>query len=180
MNPSVKPGDVFTVVASGTEKGLNIFTRILRLGINSVQKLWSSDSKSDTPHTGFITDLNGGTFESLERISRGNLFRDYKGAHIRVYRNEYMSSVRYVIGWAGVKHHENQIYPGWRFLWHLFPPLARWIHVIDIPVCSELVSKFLYYAGLRHKGYMGTNVDTLSDELEHYRVWTKIFDGVIE
>lgn len=152
----------------------------LQRGINFVQGLYSADGRSDTPHTGIILNAFGKTFESLKKICSKNLFSEYKGVEVEIYRHKDMTEYRYKKGWNAVKHHEGQIYPAWRFVWHTIPFLARFIHIIEIPVCSELVSKFLINAGLLDfKGYMGVNVDELYDHIKNHRDWTLVYKGII-
>lgn len=149
----------------------------LGVAINTVQGFWSSDGRSEYSHAGIICDATGRTFESNHHIEYGHLLK-YDGKKILIARNLRMTPAKAIKGWKTVKHLNGMIYPYWRLILHLIPPLARRLHLIEIPVCSELAAWFLHGCGLRHKNYMGTNVDTLVDEWKNYDDYDVIFEGV--
>ena len=166
---ALRPGDLF---ATRNPQGLG-------KAINVAQKIWATDSQSKYGHVGVVQTERGLTLEALWTISEQNLFIDYAGAEVLIARpiNADLDPVKQAL--ADVKgEHLDQIYPFWRLLLHMIPPLARRVslggHYV---VCSELVAKYLHLAGLRHGQYMGTNPDTLVDEWRHWRGYKIIFEG---
>lgn len=172
MIMKLKCGDVFFVHENVTwlQKGINLVQRI--------HDLWDKDPSEDseTPHTGFVKDEDGLTFESKFKIGTHSM-EDYTGAHLMIYRNVLMTQEKFDKGLRCVSYHEGQIYPVHRLFLHLAPGIARWFAPLPKPVCSELVAKFLYYAGLRRAKWWGTDVDMLLDEIRDDTDWECIWDG---
>lgn len=74
-----------------------------------------------------------------------------------------MTLERFRLGMAEVAPMEGRLFPIWRQFLHVMD-LARWLFWGHYAVCSELVAKFLYGTGARHRHWAGTNVDDLHDE----------------
>jgi len=171
MRIGLKPGDLFAVRSQ----------MILGRMINAVQQFYSNDNKSEYSHTGFIVNAQGYTFEANWRVGSQNLFEAYKGEKVLIARYSNMTLSRFNEEyWHIYNKHYRHIYPFWRLFFFLIPPIAKYVHVLEKPVCSELVAEFLYRAGLRHKNYMGTNVDTLVDEWRIHDDVEIIFEGILE
>ena len=171
MIPELKQGDIF---ATRNPMALGRF-------INFFQKLWSKDNKSKYSHAGIVTDgLRGITFESLTRITYGNLDK-YRGKEIIIARYTNMTPERYLMGWASIKHLNRKIYPYHRLPLYLIPFMAKYVHITNRPVCSELVAMFLYHAGLRKsKYYFGINPDDLVDRWKIHKNIDIIYEGLWE
>jgi len=171
MNIELKPGDLFAARSQ----------MLLGRAINVVQQFYSSDNKSEYSHTGFIVNAQGSTFEANWRVGSQDFYKAYKGEKVLIARHNDMDEDRFFRGFSSVYNkHYKHIYPFWRLFFFLVPPIAKYVHFLEKPVCSELVAEFLYRAGLRHKNYMGTNVDTLVDEWRIHDDVEIIFEGVLE
>lgn len=165
-------GDIFNTITN---------KNILQKGINFIQgalaKLRGRDGKSESSHTGIILDREGTTFESnFLKIGKYHL-NDYAGKRVRIYRYDDMTIRKFNQGFDAVKKHEDQIYPVHRLLFFIVPGLAERFAPLPKPVCSELVAKFLFCAGVRGKAYWGTDVDELEDEYRDNPRVHCIFDG---
>lgn len=146
--------------------------------INAVQRFWSLDGRSEFSHAGIITSVDGATLEALATVSCGNLLRDYAGQRVMIARPHAPRDVKKLALVTIRAKHLGQIYPGWRLLFHLVPPLARTISAGGMfLVCSELVAKYLYFAGVRDRPYTGINPDTLADEWREHRGYNILFTG---
>ncbi len=144
----------------------------------AVESAWSPDSKAGFSHAGIITDSQGGTFEALWTVKESSLdeyLDDYiiiSNQEERPYNDKYQALIKVV------REHAGQWYPAWRILLHLFGPLAK-INWSKRVVCSELVAKYEYYAGMRHDGFSGTTPDRLVDE---WRQWKnrQVIEGILK
>jgi len=151
---------------------------MLGRAINGLQLFWSKDGESTYSHTGMFIDDKGTTLESLWTVRSQDFFSAYKGDNVII---AVPDAERFVVDSAVaqiVLQHKGQIYPAWRLLFHLFPPLAK-VAPLDRLVCSELVAKYEYYAGVRHRMYKGTNPDTLADEWRRWKDFTVLFEGTL-
>lgn len=165
-----RPGDIVCT------RGDNIFSKSIR----GVEEVWAKDGEADFNHVLVIIDSDGTTFEALEKIRRQNIYDAYKGCRIKVFRNETMTDAVFKIGFNAIKRHEGNIYPAWRLLLAIIPPLSRVIGTGENLVCSELVSKFLYKCGIDNfYPYLGKTPDDVHDMCENYKGWNCIFDIVI-
>jgi len=182
----LKPGDLFLtreVNPDFVSKGILWFT-----------KLGSIDYNAYYSHAGIIIDEAGNTFESTwPKIGSYNLWQK-KGHEILIARHKLMTSERFERGLAKVKEDEGKIYPVWRFAAYITrtEKIIHW----SVPVCAELVAKFLHYSiegseldfvrtnstfknrktGKETKDwihYWGVTPDNLFD---CYRKWTADFD----
>lgn len=169
--PELRAGDVF---ATRNPQGLGA-------AINVAQKFWSADGESRLGHAGIIQNRYGLTLEARWTITEVDLFEQYAGAEVVIARPIEADFSRVMVALDRLRReHLGQWYPAWRLLLHLVPPLARKISAGGrFVVCSELVAKFLYKIGVRHKQYMGTNPDTLVDEWRHWKNYTIIFEGTL-
>lgn len=144
--------------------------------INAIQRFWSRDNQSHYSHAGIILDSDGTTFEALWKIQVSDLSR-YRGQKVIIARVNDMDAGKIGSVIKGlIARHAGKRYPLWRLLMHLFPPLAK-ISVFALPVCSELVAKYLYEIGVRHGQWAGTNPDTLSDEWVRWRWFEVLGEG---
>lgn len=148
--------------------------------INAVQQFHSSDNRSEYSHTGIISTPHGHTLEANWKVSCQNLFKAYEGEKVLIARYQNMDMLRFTRAYEWVYNkHYGHIYPAWRLFFFCIPPIAKYVHFLEKPVCSELVAEFLHRTGLRHKHYMGTNVDTLVDEWRIHDGVEIIFEGML-
>lgn len=169
MKPALKPGDVFAVDVG------NILDSIINFG----QRLYSHDDKSEYPHCGIIKNAQGVTFESGWHIKEYNMC-DCVGHKVIIARYHEMDIVKFQIAYENLfKEYNGDLYPFWRLPMHLLPFVAKYVHLLDRPVCSELVAKFLFLSGVRQPCYMGTNVDTLVDEWKNFKEVDVVFEGIL-
>ena len=169
MRPEILPGDIFC-----TRNPM-----ALGRAINAVQKFWSSDNESFYGHAGIICDQDGVTFESLWTIRYAKLDA-YLGNQVLIGRHVFMTRAKFDMGMRGVSHHEGQIYPAWRLIFHLFPPAAKYISSGAFPVCSELACKFLCKSGLMPASrWKGKNPDHVADMIRKWRTWRVVYEGIL-
>lgn len=150
--------------------------------IVAVQKFWDGDAEYG--HAGIITNpVAGETLEALGEIEVGNLDR-YKGKQVLIarplttLRGRKIEAIECVHSIKALKDKQlGRVYPWWRIMLHLFPPLARKVGTGDFLVCSELTAKYLYYIGARGNQYKGVTPDNLADEWLHWRNFEVIFKG---
>ncbi|MBC2712071.1 MAG: hypothetical protein HGJ94_14125 [Desulfosarcina sp.] len=162
----LKPGDIFC-----TRNPM-----WLGRAINSVQKFNSVDNESSYSHAGIIIDLHL-TFESLWTIKKGSLSA-YEEKKVLIGRHTKMTQDLFEAGIAPVLKHEGQMYPVWRLVLHLIPPMAKYISNGKNPVCSELVAKFLAACGLLDS-WKGRNPDHIADMIRKFRCFDVVFEGVL-
>lgn len=167
----VNPGDI---VCTRNE---NLFG----VGIRCVEKIWSKDDSAPFNHVLIITDEDGGTLEALGTIKRQNLFVDYKGCLVSVFRNDWMNEKRFNDGMAKIAHHDGDIYPAWRLVFALIPFIAKRVGTGENLVCSELAAKFLCGCGFGSDfmPYLGKTPDDIYDMCTKYKFWTKIAECVV-
>ncbi len=138
----------------------------------------SLDGEAEYGHSGIIQDPLGKTFEAVWHIAEQNLFDAYKGQKTIIARWRGMNEATYRIGFDAVYPLLGRHYPFQRLLLHMVG-LARWVHVLDTPVCSELTAKFLINCGaimLSDKEFWGITPDNLVDE---WRI-SKYFDVILK
>src|SRR3989337_1606547 len=120
---------------------------LLGRAINAVQQFYSNDNKSEYSHTGIIVNNQGYTFEANWRVDSQVFLKAYKGGKVLIARYSNMDITRFNKGYEYVyKKHYKHIYPFWRLFFFLVPPVAKYVHFLEKPVCSELVAEFLYRA----------------------------------
>jgi len=60
----------------------------------------------------------------------------------------------------------------------LIPGASKYINTGRFLVCSELVDKFLFEAGIE-KQYRGRNPDNIADMIRDWKKWETVFEGDI-
>ena len=184
MGIKLQPGDLF----------LTRNPQALGRGINAVQTWWSKDGKSTYSHAGIILDSKGTTFEALWTIKKQNLFEAYAGEKVCIARWEGMTDeiAKQALDEL-MKEQEGKIYPAWRLLFQVIPPIAKYTSWGGrFLVCSEEDSKFLYIVHLqngytdlygykwpRHSHFCGTNPDMLADEWHRWKGYQIVFEGIL-
>ena len=168
----VRPGDVFCSANPWAVGRL----------IQAAERFWSRDNHVEYGHAGIITGASGETLEALWTVKHSTLSA-YSGKPVLIARPlaRLDRSVTLNMDMAinrTEEEHLRQGYPIWRLVFHLIPPLAKYVASKKFLVCSELVAKYLFYIGARHGQYMGTNPDTLADEWDKWRNFEVIFKGV--
>jgi hypothetical protein len=160
----LQPGDCFVVKTDSRIAGL----------INWGERLKSKDNAADYNHAGIIVSGDGTTFESLAHIAHYDI-DGYKGYPLYIVRHLEMTPERFQAGYGGINKFDHCDYPWWRLFLHL-AGLAKFIHW-SYPVCSELVGRFLYEAGLFKSTGWGWNPDDFSDLWDESKNWKLIFKG---
>lgn len=169
-NLSLRPGDIVCT------NGDNLFQDAIR----GVEKVWSKDDEVSFNHALILIDKNGTTFEALETVVRRNIYDAYKGCRIKIFRYAGMNDFIFNAGFKEVKKHEGNIYPAWRLLLALIPPLSKRIGTGKNLMCSELVSKFLNKCGVPgFYPYLGKTPDDVHDMCSNYKDWNTIYDIVL-
>ena len=164
MNPIyVREGDLFLVNSESCLAG----------AICLVEKIKSLDNSATYNHAGIILDSKGTTLEALWRIDHADL-NAYKGRKILIVRHCGMNNDRFTKGIESVMKYHGKLYPVFRLFLHLVG-LAKYIHW-TYPVCSELVGRFLYGAGLFKSTGWGWNPDNLAD----FFIDNKAYDTVAQ
>ena len=155
------PGDIFLTNQGG----------FMSKAIVKVNQFWSLDGEAKYSHSGIIIGYGGETFESRWKIGRYNM-SDFDGIPTLVARNRLMTADRFERGAEQVMCYEGGTYPWWRIPLHLIPPIARHNSTGRYLVCSEIVSKFLFYADLLGGDqYKGWTPDNLNDMVVHWKAW---------
>lgn len=145
--------------------------------INGIQTFWDVDNKSEYSHSGIITSKLGGTFESLWTIRR-SLIDNYKGQKVLIGRHKLMNQFFFDKGMKSVLCHKGQWYPFWRLIFHMIPPIAKYISSGAFPVCSELAMKFLCGAGMADN-WKGWNPNNVADMIRKWDDWEVVFEDVL-
>jgi len=163
----LKQGDVFAVCSDSW----------LAKSINAVAGWNAADGESEYNHAGIITTANGRTFEALRRLDFYHLDA-YRGRKIIIARPEASQAAKHTALLKVTHLHRGQIYPAWRIPLHIYPPLARKISLDGkYLVCSELVAKYAWMAGVRNPPYTGATPDMLVDEWCNWKNFNIIFEG---
>lgn len=144
--------------------------------INAGQRFLSKDGKAEYNHALLIVDENGGTYESLAKIDHYHISQ-YLGCPIWIVRHVAMDGEKFRKGYEAVQKYDGKLYPGWRLLLH-FVGLAKFIHW-SYPVCSELVGRFLYEAGLFHATGWGWSPDDLADLWRESKYYETVYKGML-
>lgn len=166
----IKQGDVFVTTSPSW----------IAKAINSVSGFWSSDGQSKYSHAGIVVSKCGVTFEALKQLNYGTMDR-YIGKPVMIVRPKVRRADVVQALQEIVTEYQGDVYPAWRILLHLVPPLARKIsNDGKFLVCSELVAKYLHKVGLRHNMFTGTTPDTLAEEWRHWKDFEIVYEGVWE
>ncbi|HNS53325.1 MAG TPA: hypothetical protein PKH25_00950 [Syntrophales bacterium] len=165
MKTELRPGDYFCVRTGSWVAG----------AILAAQKLKALDRESTYNHAGIVVASDGTTFESLRRIAHYDI-NAYTGCRILVARHRDMTMPAFMRGYHAVKKWDGRVYPFWRLALHAVG-LAKFLHVAEIPVCSELVVEHCHHAGLcDYRGY-GWNPDNLADKFRNYKCYDVLYEG---
>ncbi len=167
----LKPGDIF---ASKNPQNLGKL-------ITFITGLKARDKKAVYSHTGIIQDAAGKTLEAVMRIAEQNIFQDYKGDKVLIARWIGMTPAAYQKGFDAVKGQIGRPYPFQRLLWQLIG-VAKWVHILKTPVCSELTEMFLCNAGantMSGGNFWGLNPDDLVDEWRISKHFDVIYEGTL-
>ena len=160
----LKQGDIFCVRSSES---------IISKLINACQWFWSTDGESTYSHSGIITDDNGATIEALYNgIRRANLYERYSGCQIIIGRIVNLTPYQFQVRYQNILRYENKPYPYWRLLFHTFPPFAKFLHHLEIPVCSELT--WLYVG---HSQPWGITPDIVADRIRNWDLFDIVYEG---
>jgi hypothetical protein len=146
--------------------------------INAIQWFWSKDGESKYSHAGIILDGSGTTLEALWTVSGRNIFDACKNDNLIIARPDCPRPAKESALDQIMLRHSGQWYPFWRLLFHLIPPMAK-VALFDRLVCSELTAQYLFFAGVRHKQYKGTNPDMLADEWRRWKNFDVILEGML-
>lgn len=148
--------------------------------ITAVERFWSSDDEAKYSHSLIILTRTGLTLEALWTVKSQRLFDAYKGDKIAVYRYLSMDKDKFRAGIDGVTGHYGDWYPLHKLITNLIPPIGKYLSTKNRLICSELVGKFLRYAGVPgFKHYLGLTPDVISDRCSQYEGWITVFEGVL-
>ena len=163
-HPNLLPGDVF--LTSNPQR--------LGKSINFIQNFWLLMPGHFT-HAGIILDDKGNTLEALSTIRKGHI-NNYKGQKVLIGRHKDMSIHLFDKGLTHIEQYEGMTYPFHRLLFFLFPPLAKYVHLADWGVCSEITCKFFYEMGLLDfwRGVFPGHLATMVRKWKDFRV---VYDG---
>lgn len=171
--PELQAGDVFCVDSAGPLSSV----------IKAIERFNSKDNAADYGHAGIIIDPHGGTFEALATLRYGDISR-YAGRRVLIARPMRSTSQGYITLSKKqaqinqiIRDHRGQIYPAWRLLFHLVPPLAKYLSFGSYLVCSELVAKYLNLIDARTGPCSGINPDDLADKWIDSSRFKIIFSG---
>lgn len=147
--------------------------------IDGYQTMQSLDKDSKYGHTGIIQDPKGLTYEAVWSITEQDFFEAYKGKDVLIAKWLPMNRDRFNQGMASVLKYKGRTYPAYRLIWHLLG-IAKWLHILKTPVCSELTAMFLINAGA--KLYCGQNCwgvtpDNMVDDWRINKEFEIIYEG---
>jgi hypothetical protein len=92
-----------------------------------------------------------------------------------------MNAATFQKGFDAVYPLLGRTYPYQRLILHMLG-LAKWVHFLDTPVCSELTAKFLISAGaieLEGKNFWGVTPNYLVEEWRISKYIDVIFEGIL-
>jgi hypothetical protein len=138
--------------------------------ITAAERFWATDNQARYSHAGIVLTPAGDTFESLWTIRQAHIDA-YKGHHVLIGRATSPTACDQYKAIGQVRSdHEGGVYPAWRLLFHLFPPLAKYISSGRFPVCSELVVKKEILSGVSAWGtrWQGYNPDAVADAIRKW------------
>lgn len=172
------PGDVACV------QGTGILFRAIRL----IQYIHSRDNESTYGHSFVVLDGSGDLLDTRWRVGRTHISR-YAGQRMIIARPlgallhngamEPISESARMLGLTAIEVAcSGKWYPVHRLLFHLIPPVAKFIHAGPWQVCSERVAGYLRTIGARPLPIGGTTPDMLADEWRRWRNFQIIYEGV--
>ena len=149
--------------------------------ITAVERFWSSDDEAKYSHSLIIITRTGLTLEALWTVKSQRLHDAYRGDKIAVYRYSGMSQRAFRAGLDAAAAHYGNWYPLHKLITNLIPPIGKYLATKNRLICSELVGKFLRYAGVPgFHNYLGLTPDVISDRCSQYEGWVTVFEGVLE
>ena len=169
--PTVMPLDVF---ASKNPQGLGKI-------ICEFEKLKSQDGEAEYGHTGIIQDANGKTAEAVWSIAEQNLFEAYSGKKVLIARWNRQTPEQVEKGLVYARKLLGRKYPYHRLILHMLG-VARWVHILKTPVCSEYTAATLIEAGadlICGNNFWGVSPDYLADDWNHSKHFDVIYEGVL-
>jgi len=172
MDLKLKPGDVF---ATRNPQGLG-------KAICLAEQMKSLDGAAEYGHTGIIQTGSGKTLGAVWTIAEQDFYQAYAGDRVLIARWDFMDAARLVKGFAAVRPLKDRRYPFHRLLLHAIG-IAKWVHWLKTPVCSELTAMFLINAGAKlycGTQYWGVTPDNLVDDWRISRYFTIIFEGELK
>jgi len=152
----LQPGDMFLTTGSWISGA-----------INAIQTWWAPDGRSVYTHAGIITHKDGRTLEMTIKGATIKSIWQHDHHPLLIARHSGMTQERFDQGIEGLGDPKSRFYPVYRLFLYLFPPLTR-IKDGDAAVCSELVSLFLFRAGLIPY-WRGISPDGLHDMFVHWK-----------
>lgn len=174
----LQAGDVFCV-----EGSMSVVSSFIRLA----EQFWSTDNKADYGHAGIILNDQGKTFEVLWTAKKSDLSK-YLGQKIIIARPTVLYGTEIAISSRVVEMTLANIiqatqglpYPVHRLFLHLVPPLAKYVSLGKLKVCSELVAEYLKQVGARPFIASGINPDTLADMFIEWKNFDVLYEGVFK
>lgn len=146
--------------------------------INAVQTFWSADNDSEYSHAGIITSAAGDTFESLWTIKESHVDK-YIGKKVLIGRVACPRVYKVVAIKIVQDRYQGRLYPFWRLVFHLLPPLAKYISTGNNPVCSELMFAYILELGISRVGrWQGKNPDHAADFIKYADECEPVFEGI--
>lgn len=158
INVKLQPGDCLLVASNG------IFGSAIRQAQGLIDRVKGETDPVPYNHAAIII-YGVRTLESLSTIRTGSV-DDYQGQRAMVIRHRGMTESASQRGFSSTFHHIGKRYPFWRLGLFLLG-LARPLHFLDWPVCSELVAQFIKGAGLQlgfnNECWAGVSPEMLED-----------------
>jgi len=150
--------------------------------IIAMEKRMSLDHAAEYNHAGILVKPPadpekdwGTTYEALRTIGHFHL-RQYEGCKIIIARHTGMTPEKFQKGYKEVLRWNNYAYPAWRLLLYSIG-LAKYLHGIGIPICSELVAEHCFHSDLSVADGYGWTPDALADKFKQYRCYDVVFEG---
>jgi hypothetical protein len=143
--------------------------------ICAVEKFWDIDNKAEYSHSGIIVDP--GTFRTFEarwKIGYYDL-ADFKGEKILIGRHVAMTPFLHHKAIQKIDRRAGKNYPLHRLIFHLFPPLAKYIN-FDHGVCSEVTAEYLCAIKFLST-WKGRNPAHIENMIRYYKDWSTVYEG---
>jgi hypothetical protein len=142
--------------------------------IIAVEKFYSLDQEANYGHAKFVLDVQGNTFEALWTTKKTHIDR-CKGKNVLIGRHKEMTDEKFQQAWQQIQDYDGNWYPLHRLFMFIVPPLAK-ISLFDWAVCSELVAKMLYEAGLLDF-WSGIMPSDLEDMILYWKDFEIVYQG---
>jgi hypothetical protein len=151
--------------------------------INRAQRRKSLDGEAVYGHAGIIAGPDGKTIEARWKIGCYDLRESYRGQQISIHRIDGMNFRNFWFGLSDIRKFIGKRYPWWRLPLHLVG-LGK-SHLIQVPVCSELVVHFIRGA-MAQKPWIGLfrnpwgwTPDNLYDQLKYFDHAEPVYEGML-